>query len=370
MTEGLSNHDFSEDLPVPYDESRLEAEWTALSALREMLSIAQKGAFTPTYEQSLAFGRELSPPLFGQNSSLITKGQESPDVREYRQRAEAESQIKREDVSPVEIIDRDIEEFTKLADTVGNRNEIQKRIRTLEGIRLRLAPRKYTENQLILRDLFKAERDLLTPPEEGDKYRDFSLPNGRGLRVRLIHPDPPEHSIGADLIYETYWPKKRLVRLALVQYKLWDGEKLLLSQARNLEEQMIKLKTAFCDAGLCEMFSESQRAGAYRLPYCAVFLRPTDKLQQPDSRLISSALHLPVCVALRKYDLTRYGGKYIDRKKVRSESLSHKVFEEAFNINMLGSRWLTYDEVEALYKHHKILEPDQRIVLHAQEFGR
>ena len=106
------------------------------------------------------------------------------------------------------------------------------------------------------------------------------------------------------------------------------------------------------------------------MPYCAVFLRLTDKLQSPDSRLISSALHLPVCAGFRKFDITMYGGKYIDRKKLRNEALSHKVFEEAFNINMLGSGWLTFDEVEALYKHHRVLEPDQRIVLHAQEFGR
>ena len=209
------DYDLSEN--VSFDEARLESEWTTLSALREAISIALKGAFTPTYEQALAVGRELSPQMFGHGSSLISAGQESPGVREYRQRAEAESQIKREDISPVEIIDRDIREFTALADTGGNRSQIRRRIRTLENTRSQLVSREYTENQLILRDLFKARRDVVVPPREGDKYRDFSLANGRGLRIRLTHPDPPEHSLGVDLIYETYWSSKQLVRLALVQ---------------------------------------------------------------------------------------------------------------------------------------------------------
>jgi hypothetical protein len=63
------------------------------------------------------------------------------------------------------------------------------------------------------------------------------------------------------------------------------------------------------------------------------------------------------------------GGKKISRKNIRSECITHKVFEELFNTNMLGSRWLTYDEMEELYIKHGILESDERIILHAQEFG-
>jgi len=45
------------------------------------------------------------------------------------------------------------------------------------------------------------------------------------------------------------------------------------------------------------------------------------------------------------------------------------VFEELFNANMLGSKWLTYEELEKLYREHKILEADEHIIIHAQEFG-
>jgi hypothetical protein len=54
---------------------------------------------------------------------------------------------------------------------------------------------------------------------------------------------------------------------------------------------------------------------------------------------------------------------------VRSESVTHKVFEEMLNANLLGSRWLTYNELEELYNKHGILEPYERVVLQAQEFS-
>ncbi len=43
--------------------------------------------------------------------------------------------------------------------------------------------------------------------------------------------------------------------------------------------------------------------------------------------------------------------------------------EPLFNINMLGSKWLTYEELERFYREHMILKADERIVIHAQEFG-
>jgi hypothetical protein len=66
---------------------------------------------------------------------------------------------------------------------------------------------------------------------------------------------------------------------------------------------------------------------------------------------------------------TGRGNKKIESKVIRSEAVTHKVFEEMFNANLLGSRWLTYEEIETLYRDHKVLEPTERIVLHVQEFG-
>ena len=158
-----------------------------------------------------------------------------------------------------------------------------------------------------------------------------------------------------------------MVRLAAIQYKVWDGETLYKSD--NIASQLDRLHKTFCSNKLCEQFAESQRKDAYRLPYCSAFLRPTDKLQHPDSRFISSAYHIPVCVVERSWQDTVRGGQKIERKYFRSEAVTHRVFEELFNANMLGSKWLTYEELEKLYREHKILEADEHIIIHAQEFG-
>jgi hypothetical protein len=348
---------------------RLDIEWAALVAIREMLGITRKGHNSPTYDQSLEVARTLIPGLYDPETSLIGNTREQQIIQEYRERAEAESNIEGRIVEPLDIVNKQISHYNQLLNT-GNELELtRKRLHTYEDIRRLLAPKKYSETQLIIRDIQKVERKLPTPPIDHDTYRDFRISDDRGLRIRLLHPDKPEHSTGADLIYEQYWDKKKMGRLALVQYKIWNGKTLYLSQADNLEKQMAKLKTEFCDANLCKAYEGSARLEAYRLPYCSVFLRPTDKLQQPDSRFISSGIHVPICAAIRSMEDTGRGGKKIVSKKVRSEAITHKIFEELFNTNMLGSRWMTYEEIEDLYRKHKILESGERLVIHAQEFG-
>ncbi len=348
------------------NHARLDAEWATLIAIRELLGIALKGVGTPTYQQALEFGKSLSHTLFDSDETVLG-GRERQIVKEYRQRAEAESAIHSRPVAPLEVLDEEIKEFKAMVRTPGDRDLIEKRLRTLDNLRPLLQPKAYTENQLILRDVFKVHRSLLDPPIEGDTYRDFRLDNDRGLRIRLAHPDKPEHSTGADLIYENYWHKRRVIRISFVQYKLWDGATLYSSASRNLAAQLARLKNVLCDTGFCEKAQSGDPR--YRLPHCCAFLRPSDKLQDSNSRLISSGLHVPICVIANAWEATMRGGKRIERKNIRSEALSPKVFEELFNTNMLGSRWLSYDAVQTLYRKHKILAPQERIILHAQEFS-
>jgi hypothetical protein len=358
----------SQQLSTELDR-RLDAEWTTLNAIREMLGIAVKGRMTPTYAQALDVGKTIAPQIYAVESSLLGRGREPKLVQEYRQKADALSEIRAQPVSPLEVLDEDIDIQRRLVMTSGDRDLIQRRLDQLETIRPYFLPKSFSENQLIFRDVFRIERNLPMPPTEGDRYRDFQISDERRLRIRMLHPDRPEHATGADMIYELYWDKKQMARIALVQYKIWDGKTLYLSQARNVEEQMRKLTETLCDRDLCKPFEDSARIHSYRLPYCSAFLRPTDKIQDPDVRLISSGLHTPVCVALRAMQDTGRGNKKIESKVIRSEAVTHKVFEEMFNANLLGSRWLTYEEIETLYRDHKVLEPTERIVLHVQEFG-
>jgi len=352
--------------PLGVDQRRLDAEWATLIAIREVIGVGLKGKSTPTYGQALQFAKTISPTLFDSESTVLGS-KERDIVREYRQRAEAESSLKSRAVTPVEVVEKEIKAFKAMLDTPGDRHLIEKRLNNFGHIRQLLQPRKYSENQLILRDLFKAHRELPGPPTDGDTYREFQLDSDRGLRIRLLHPDKPEHTTGADLIYENYWDKQRVVRMAFVQYKVWNGSTLYSSKAANLEEQLKRLKTVVCDKGYCRAADEQGKR--YRLPYCAAFVRPSDQLQDPDSRLISSGLHVPICRVVDAWEETGRGGKKIERKRIRSEALSPKVFEELLNSNMLGSRWLSYNEVEEIYRTHKIFDSTDRILVHAQEFG-
>lgn len=229
------DYDLPEDEFTSSDDERLGLEWTLLNAIREMLGIALKGDKSPTYEQSLALAREIAPDIFRSKESLIGNVREPDLVQEYRQKTQALSQIERRNVTATEIIDTDIGQLRNLLKGASENDQLIKRLRILERTRSLLQSKKYTETQLILRDVFKAQRNIPVPPIDGDTFREFQLSNGRGLRIRLLHPDSPEHLVGADLVYETYWDKKKLLRLAVVQYKIWNGKVLYTSQAKNLE---------------------------------------------------------------------------------------------------------------------------------------
>jgi hypothetical protein len=358
---------FGDELDLsPEERRRLDIEWTALNALREVIGIALKASVSPTYRQILALAQRLAPDLFHPDRSIIARGQESSGAREYRQRADALSKLEDRQVTPLEAINRDIERDESLVKTGGDRDLVRRRLDRLYQIRQEFQLLPYEESQLILNDVFNVDRELPTSGR-GKDYSEFQLPNSRVLRIRMLHPGRAEHLTGADVLYEHYWEKKRVVRLAAVQYKIWEGR--VLYKSVELERQLARLHQVFCDNDLCKEHAASKRKDAYRLPYCAAFLRPTDKLQCPDSRLISSGYHIPICVVNRLWQDTRRGGKRLSSRAFRSEAVTHRVFEELFNTNMLGSRWLTYEELERLYHEHGLLYVDEHIVVHAQDFG-
>ncbi len=148
---------------------------------------------------------------------------------------------------------------------------------------------------------------------------------------------------------------------------MWNNRELHYDE--RMGKQLKRLQKAFCQRQFCKPSLHSKRANAYRLPFCAAFLRPTDKLQSPDSTFVSTGYHIPVCVVERSWKDRERGGKVIESKNIRSEAVTHRVFEELFNANMLGSGWITYDDLERLYHETKVLDAKERIVIHVQEFG-
>src|SRR5690606_18872794 len=134
-----------------------------------------------------------------------------------------------------------------------------------------LRTKRYSEHNLLIRDAVKAKRPTIRT-EPGDAFTDFVLTDGQVLRIRLIHPDKPEHKTGVDLIYEFHSARDNRVRLAVIQYKVWRNSRFTASDIKGFCHQLAKMRRTFCAGNLCIPHSP----GPYRLPCCTAFFRPTD----------------------------------------------------------------------------------------------
>jgi hypothetical protein len=139
------------------------------------------------------------------------------------------------------------------------------------------------------------------------------------------------------LVYEHYDVEDETVRLALIQYKLWDGRSL--SQDPGMEKHLRKLWAVTCKGELCSG-PDDRALWRYHLPHCAAFLRPTDRLQEPNSALISSGLHIPMGAVNFSWTDTGKDGKALKRATAEGNAVSHRVFEELFNCSLLGTKKL------------------------------
>lgn len=350
-------------------DERVNSEWVALNAFRELLKLSTKGSVAKsTYDEALEFGGDLYPALLGHETSLLRRAKESDTARLYRQRARLKGQAEGRSIHPMELIDPEIEELEQLlahakaTKDKGQVDQLKNRLKTLRSTKDEIAPGPHSENQLIMRDT--AAFPLGLPGmETGKGYRSFRLPDGHSLRVHLLHPDKPEHVSGADVLYERHQEGSDVASLVFVQYKIWEKQTLALTDPR-LHKQLTKLKAIACDSGLCTHESDG---APYRFPHCAAFLRPTDKLQHANQKLISSGEHLPICRIQECTKINRFGTPVLEYKSIRSTSLSGEAFEYMFTYDKLGSRPVQYGQLGDLYEKLRISADPDHLVIHAQE---
>lgn len=352
-------------------ESRLDSEWVALNAIRGLTKIAAKGdARKSTYDNALEFGGELYPALLGADASILRRERESDTAKEYRQKAQLKSIKGGIEITPTALIRQDIDDLNDLLNVAKLEkkertkvDQLKRKLANLVGAEKELNPAPHTENQLIFRDALAVER---TVPAlgSGKTYRDFRLPDGNILRVRVLHPDKPEHVTGADIIYERHSPYEESARIVAVQYKIWDNKVMYLTDDR-MKTQLARLKSFTCDKGIC---NQTATENSYRFPCCAGFLRPTDKLQRSDQNFISSGEHLPICKIDECKTVTQRGSEILEYSKMRDISLSSEMFEQLFNKEKIGSRLLSYEELKEFYKEHQIDSEENTFVIYAQEF--
>lgn len=340
-------------------------------AIRDTISIAKKSDPQPTYENAIQILYDISSELYEEVIKQLPQKNLSETAKFYQSKAEVQSHINNVLITPTQAIQTDIDELTDLLAKANDldsekKNNISQRLFQLEAAKANLKPRQITENRILQRDFSKVNRnDFGHQFIHSDDFKvDYKLKNNSFLRIRLLHPDKPEHVTGADLIYEQHNEETGKIRLMFLQYKIWEDGVLYFSQAGNLEAQLLKMKSLLCDKGFCDKPEKLKNELDYRFPYCSAFLRPTDKIQKANEKLISSGIHIPVCSALRfKED----GETKIDKKYIRHQTLTHKIFEHLFNRALVGSKWLTESEVERLYKENSIIDSDETIKIYARE---
>ncbi|MGF1903399.1 hypothetical protein [Aliivibrio sifiae] len=350
--------------------NRINQEWVTLNAVRGMVKIASKGSMSKsTYDNTLEFGGELYPDLLGPENSLLKRERESDTTKEYRQKADLKSIKTKTKVTALELVLEDIEEYNSYLEIAKeNKNDkkrtdqLKRKLGQLDKARKELEPKSHTENQLIFRDAYNVNRDL---PElsRGHAYKDFQLSDGKTLRIRILHPDRPEHITGADIIYERHNEYSDGINIVAVQYKIWEDRQLYISDPRMMG-QLNKMRNFLCDKGICQT-----KTNEYRFPYCSGFLRPTDKLQTVDQKFISTGEHLPICKIDTCASVGKRGGSLLEYNNIKASSLSGELFEELFNRGKIGSRELSPDELEELYRDASVIDSSDTVIIYAQEFS-
>ena len=139
---------------------------------------------------------------------------------------------------------------------------------------------------------------------------------------------------------------------------------MYFSDTRMLQ-QLKKMENFICRNGICEC----ENNNSYRFPCCSAFLRPTDKLQNPNQALRSTGEHLPLCHISECISKTNRGAEVLEYNIIKKVSLSEDIFEELFNQGKVGSRPLTLRELSELYKDTSIIsDKDHKLLLYVQEY--
>lgn len=355
--------DYFSNIKIEEDDRR-DIAFQLVNALREVVSISKKLNQPISYEQTLDLIQDLNPTIYDSITVLLDRKNENDWVKFYKELAEAQSTDSIE-VNPIDLIQIDLDTLNKTALNKGDKRFLNKRIRDYKNAIEYFKPRKISEHKILSRDVYIADRadlNIRSKIYEKEEFIDYKLDEKNILRIRLLHPDNAENIIGADLIYEHLDTKSGYVRFLHMQYKMWDNKSLNF-KAGSLDAQIEKMAKNLCKSGFCNNSEGNKGSKNYRLPYCCAFLRPTSKLQNSDSKMVSTGMHIPICEVKKIME----NEKSLNKQNVKGKNISYKVFDELFNAKMIGSRWLTYEEHTKFYEDRNLLDIDNIIRLHAQE---
>jgi len=349
-----------EESPFEDEVNRLDVEWLTYNAIREGVALSLGDIGLTNHRDTLRLAQRIAPTLFASSESLLLKKWESPESKEVRDVATAQG------ITFEAALDSEIQRLETLIQ--GNKNKkdslqsLNRRLDRLKSIKTETTLRSYYEGKLIERDAKHGGNNSTPLENEFDGYYDFTLTSGRLMRIRVAHETQIEAINGADLMYEHHLCEKKLVKIAAVQYKiLTDGK--YVDKSKKLKSQLDRLKNCFCDNLPCHSEETNKFGHFYKLPECTAFLRPTYRLQNPKSTVLSRGFYLPVCLVNKIWDT-----KPIKEESVDGQVVRHAMFEDLFNAGLLGSRWLTIEQLDQVYKSHKVLEASETSVVHVKMY--
>ena len=351
------------------DRARFDTEWSILNALRELSHIALRGDDPPTYRRVLHLAELLIPGIFSHEKRIIDKAPESIEAKGYREKALAETRRQGTQVTALELVEKDIKELQLQVYAVPEGTVIKSKLNTALLVRQEIKATRHSEGELIFRDAIATGINF-DVSGSGQKYMEYKLDDNRALKISVFHPDFPEHKTGADLLYEIYNVKQETARVAAVQYKMWDKDSL--HRTPGMGKQLEKLTQFACEKDFIKYKTlcyrdEVPKGRLYRLPYCAAFLRPTDRLQLPNSKMVSTGNHVPVCVVNDCWVKNQKGNLSLRKEHILDRSLSEIVFKELFVSGMVGSQEMSWRHLAELYRRIGIFSNDQVVLVHAQE---
>jgi hypothetical protein len=353
-----------------------QKEWVVINASRELLSIVKK---TPgaKYADAIKFAKDIHPALFKDSTTGIDrKGYYEKLQDKYKQEALAVTRERNKAISAHELIVNRYNQIQAYLDRFDKEDEdpngLKKESKDLQVLlyathELVEGLERITENQAINNDSFKSRAGKLFINSHLGKFVQYqNKDDGTIFRVTVLHPNPSEGVIGADLIYEQYSEDEQRVRIVAIQYKIWNGIAFYFSQSDNLHEQLAKMNTSFCGKDFCKdcLGGLNHSENKYRLSYCMSFLKTTDKLQDP-KKLTTTGYHVPICKIDSLKEKTTTSFK-LSHKAIKNQSLKASTFEELFDAEMLGSRWMNIPELEDFYRKNKVFDVKERIILYAQ----
>lgn len=359
-------------------ERRFEGQWIYTVALREALSIAIKR--TVTYQEVFNFADKYAHEILGRQD-LLFRPDESKAARYYRERAALLTAKQQREIGsiehrirPIDVLDQEIRELDDLLKSDSGQNRTQRdKLEELRNIH-----KEFEEQEVVRRDesevlLHDWNRGIDLPtffPQNPHNYHDFALPGERVMRVRLTHETKAENIAGVDFIYEYHRPTDKSARLAAIQYKLPQGDSKNIIINDKLQGQLDRMCAVFCDNELCVGPSYDDLPvdnRPFQLPHCCAFFRPTDRLQQFNSRLATTGYHIRRCDIDQICEYTSGRKKVITPEISMKHGISYTIFEELFTTEKLGSRWLTYEQLQKFHQKYEVIKPFEQAGIYIQE---